>query len=306
MPLQFHPYLLNAYFNQFIYIIFGNEIGIRFAFLTIKLSIFMKKVIFTAKTAEISMIGVVTILLCHFGSLRCINVFACVLFLLVIPVVTQAQTTTPNTGTGDSHSAGFDDEGTSTNGPVFAIKGGLNLSSLKTRAIDRDTGIDLFTDLDVNIKPSLYVGGSVEFSLGDPRNKIQVELLYLNNGAIIGEGEDKITLRFSELLIPVIGKHRIADNFYLYGGSYVGVVLRVEEKYDGDAYDASEEYSNFNIGLTAGLEYNLDSGLFFEARYNFDLTNSASVVEEEDYPFPPSEDYEIKNRFALLGLGYKF
>ncbi len=137
-------------------------------------------------------------------------------------------------------------------------------------------------------------------------------MLYLNNGgilnlpALLGEDEEKITLRFSELLIPVIGKHRIADNFYLYGGSYVGVVLRVEEKYDGDAYDASEEYSNFNIGLTAGLEYNLDSGLFFEARYNFDLTNSASVVEEEDYPFPPSEDYEIKNRFALLGLGYKF
>ena len=64
----------------------------------------------------------------------------------------------------------------------------------------------------------------------------------------------------------------------------------------------AEPKKKFDFGVGAGIEYNLDSGFFVEATYNYGLTE-LSIKEKGD---ADSESPRFKNSVIQLNVGYKF
>ena len=64
----------------------------------------------------------------------------------------------------------------------------------------------------------------------------------------------------------------------------------------------AEPKKKFDFGVGAGIEYNLDSGFFVEATYNYGLTE-LSIKEKGDVE---TESPHFKNSVIQLNVGYKF
>jgi opacity protein-like surface antigen len=155
-------------------------------------------------------------------------------------------------------------------------KAGLNLANAKIGGSNSTISLDLKT----SVRTSFYFGGLAEFPLANENNKIQVELLYSQLGAVAKESDslEETTIKISQLTIPVIAKYKVYENINLYGGSYIGFNINAGEEYeDGETYDASDDYQTFDVGLIVGAEYNFGNGIFVEARYNYGLINNFNV-----------------------------
>ena len=60
----------------------------------------------------------------------------------------------------------------------------------------------------------------------------------------------------------------------------------------------------FDFGLGFGAEYNLNSGLFFDATFNLGLSELSTKKYSKDRNFLPPVNF--KNRVFQIGVGYKF
>ena len=60
----------------------------------------------------------------------------------------------------------------------------------------------------------------------------------------------------------------------------------------------------FDFGLGFGAEYNLNSGLFFDATFNLGLSELSTKKYSTDRNFLPPVNF--KNRVFQIGVGYKF
>ena len=60
----------------------------------------------------------------------------------------------------------------------------------------------------------------------------------------------------------------------------------------------------FDFGLGFGAEYNLNSGLFFDATFNLGLSELSTKKYSKDRNFLPPVNF--KNRVIQIGVGYKF
>lgn len=150
----------------------------------------------------------------------------------------------------------------------FGVKGGLNMSTL--------TG-----DADVDSKTSFYIGGLADFTVSD-KFHVQPELLYSSEG-----GDDDTGISY--LRIPVMAKYYVNDSFNIQAGPELAFKVATEE----DAMDDITKSMDFALGLGAG--YEMESGLMFDARYNFGLSNISDI----DY-------LDFGNAGFQIGVGYRF
>ena len=144
-------------------------------------------------------------------------------------------------------------------GIKLGIKGGLNVSNL-------------MGDLkDVAIRTSIHVGIVAEVIVSD-KFSIQPELLYSGQGATdTREGGGRIKLDY--ITLPVLAKFPIAKNLSLEAGPQVGFLISGKYK-TNDSNEKIEGVKTIDFGLDAGLEYELNNGVFFQARYNIGLTDT--------------------------------
>ena len=194
----------------------------------------------------------------------------------------------------------------------FGVKAGLALSSLKAEA----DNVSVTTDS----KTSFYVGGLVEYKLTD-KFALQGELLYSPLGGKNSEEESgsnmgydysykyESDIKLGTLLVPVSAKYYVTNGLALGAGVNFGFILSAKNKYtetafvDGDTESMSEEedvkndVNTFNFSPFVNAEYNLSNGLFFDARYNFGVSNLAKNQ---------FDDETLKMSFFQVGVGYKF
>lgn len=144
-------------------------------------------------------------------------------------------------------------------GIKLGIKGGLNVTNLMGDVKD------------VAIRTSIHAGLVAEIIVSD-KFSVQPELLYSGQGATVtSDGGGRIKLDY--ITLPVLAKFPIAKSLSLEAGPQVGFLISGKYK-TNDSNEKIEGLKTIDFGLDAGLEYELNNGVFFQARYNIGLTDT--------------------------------
>ncbi|RZJ50600.1 MAG: PorT family protein [Chryseobacterium sp.] len=192
----------------------------------------------------------------------------------------------------------------------FGVKAGYSLTTLK---VDGDQ--DDLEERSTDPSHTFYVGGLVEHKFSDTFG-IQGEILYSPLGGKedynVSEGQayfrEKTKVKFGTLLIPVSAKYFITENLSVALGASFGVILSAKQKTVIDAgigipglelegddeVDIKDDVNTLNIAPFLGAEFMLENGLFFDARYNYGLSDLSK------------SSGKITNSFLQVGVGFKF
>ena len=178
----------------------------------------------------------------------------------------------------------------------FGVKGGANFATLSgddTDGIDGRTGF--------------HIGGLAEIMFNDSFG-VQPELVYSNQGASEEFSESgltgKYTLKLDYINVPILAKYFLTSGLNVNLGPQVGFAINKQEEFElsGDGLDESgsedlEGVNDFDFGLAGGLGYQLDMGVFINARYTLGLSN----LSEDG-----GDDYSIQNNVIQVSVGYMF
>ncbi len=183
----------------------------------------------------------------------------------------------------------------------FGAKAGVNFASL---------GGDIE---DVDGKTGFHVGAVVEIPLSD-KFAFAPELLFSTQGAKSEDSFDfggftfteEETTKLNYLNIPLMAKYYVAQGLSLQAGPQIGLLLSADSELEvsgggeseSEEVDIKDELKGVDFGLNFGAGYQLDMGLFFDARYNLGLSN---INDEGE-----GEDFKIKNNVIQISVGYKF
>ncbi|WP_062055618.1 porin family protein [Aquimarina longa] len=151
-------------------------------------------------------------------------------------------------------------------------------------------------DTDVDARVRMHFGAVIEFPVV-PRVFVQAELLYSAQGYKIKEEgiENKISLNY--LMLPVIAKFNIIDKFSLETGPQLGTLANATESAKDTPKEFYDSFSNYDFSWVFGAGYKLESGLFFQVRYNLGLTNINTIE---------TSNIDNKHSVAQLSVGYLF
>lgn len=195
----------------------------------------------------------------------------------------------------------------------FGAKAGYSMSTLK---FENNNDVESTDPMH-----TFYVGGLVEYKMSD-KFGLQGEVLYSPLGGKINESvenpedmntfikiQNKTTL--GTLIVPVSAKYFISEYFSVSAGASFGVILSAKTKTVADIglgvipgfeisaddeIDIKDQINTLNIAPFIGAEYALENGLFFDARYNYGVSDLAKN----------SGDGKLTNSFLQVGVGFKF
>lgn len=196
----------------------------------------------------------------------------------------------------------------------FGAKAGYVMSNLKAEGEGETYEFDA--------KSSFYIGGLVEHKFNDTFG-LQGELLFSPIGGKQSESftyvepglggtisvSEETDWKFGTLQIPVMGKFYATESLAFAAGMNFGIIISAEVDYEATASyegfsetesgseDIKDDVNTLNLAPFIGAEYNLENGLFFDARYNLGVSN---LIKN------PEGDENLKNSFLQVGLGYKF
>ncbi len=186
----------------------------------------------------------------------------------------------------------------------FGVKAGYSLSTI---SLNSTVG-----KLNYDPKSSFYIGAIAEYNINE-KFSIQGELLYSTIGGIYkttstivspGVGtvevnvEDEIS--YGTLQIPLLAKYYASESIALAAGVNMGLIISAKDNYKDSSglnnleSDIKKNVNTLNIAPLLGLEYHLKNKLFFDARYNFGVSNISKVFSKET------------SNFFQIGIGYKF
>ncbi|WP_298539629.1 porin family protein [uncultured Aquimarina sp.] len=171
--------------------------------------------------------------------------------------------------------------------PLYAragFKGGINYSNILGDADGTEGRI------------RIHLGAVVEYPISS-KFYIQGELLYSAQGykVDVGGQEQKISLNYFSL--PIITKTYVTERISLETGPQFALLTNVGNDDVADNDPFFDSFNNFDVSWAFGAGYKLESGLFFQLRYNLGLTNinDTSII-----------DITNRNSVAQLSIGYLF
>ncbi len=171
--------------------------------------------------------------------------------------------------------------------PLYAragFKAGVNYSNIIGDTDDTDSRV------------RIHLGAVVEYPISS-KFFIQGELLYSAQGykVRVGDQEQKISLNYISL--PIITKIHIAGPLSLETGPQfsLSTTVRNEDIPDNDPF--FDSFKDLDISWVLGAGYKLESGMFFQLRYNLGLTNINDTGVA---------DITNRNSVAQLSIGYLF
>lgn len=196
----------------------------------------------------------------------------------------------------------------------FGPKAGFAMSTLKIDEKQDDLGARKMSP-----KYTFYIGGMAEYKINDNFG-FQAEVLYSPLGAkekidgidagVVYVGE-QTKVNLGTLLVPVSAKYFITEGFSVAAGANFGIILTAKQKTvigsdffdvgveDGDGngeIDIKKDIKTLNIAPFVGVEYMLENGLFFDARYSLGVSNLSN----------DGSGGKVTNSFAQVGVGFKF
>lgn len=203
----------------------------------------------------------------------------------------------------------------------FGVKAGYAMSTLKTELYDSE-GVEMNSKM----KSTFYVAGLVEHKMND-QFALQAELGYAPLGGKFNttfKDEDgyEVTLsnkvNLGTIYMPLMAKYYFTEFMNVHAGVNLQYTISAKMKsgtnFGDDSLglgDWAEDMFNsevdikkyvkpFSVSPFIGVEYNLENGMFFDARYNLGVMNIAKN-NGDDTMFSST-----KNSFLQVGLGFKF
>ncbi len=183
----------------------------------------------------------------------------------------------------------------------FGLKGGVNLANIVGDVENTE------------MRTSFHVGAVSEIPLAQDFF-FGPEILYSSKGTktssteeILGEQiTSETTLKLDYISLPLMFKYYVADNFSLDLGPQLGFLMSAKQDFETNSagvtnsgtVDVKDSTSGFDYGLNVGLGYRLESGLFFQGRYNIGLANI--------YDFSDDDDAKAQNSVIQFSLGFMF
>lgn len=180
----------------------------------------------------------------------------------------------------------------------FGVKGGVNIASL---SFESEEGMSK------SPKIGFHVGGIVEIKLLD-KFAVQPEVLFSIQGVKQKYSgsffEAKVKTRLNYVNLPVLAKYFITEKFSIEAGPQISFLVSAKEHFEVTAFgdtvreteDIKKYYETVDFGLGFGLGYVLESGIFFQGRYNLGLTDIAKNKEGK----------ALKNSVFQMSVGYRF
>ncbi len=150
------------------------------------------------------------------------------------------------------------------------------------------------TEGDARIR--MHLGAVIEFPVVK-RFYFQAEILYSAQGYTIDENgeENKISLNY--LALPVMAKYDITNSFSFETGPQISTLANASNSAEDTSDEFYNSFKNFDFSWGIGASYRLESGLFFQLRYNLGLTN----INDLD-----TLDITNKNGVGQVSIGYLF
>jgi hypothetical protein len=144
-------------------------------------------------------------------------------------------------------------------GIVFGMKGGLNISNF-------------IGDIEDNkFRTSIHLGIISEIIISD-KVSLQPEILYSGQGYSGKTTPGFSRSKYDYLNLPILAKIYLSEKISIETGPQIGFLISAKEKTETDKITI-ENQNNIDFGLNIGLAYELNSGVFFQTRYNLGLSN---------------------------------
>ncbi len=149
---------------------------------------------------------------------------------------------------------------------------------------------------DTDPRLRVHMGAVIAFPVTN-RFYIQTEVLYSAQGYTLDMAgqEEKISLNY--LALPIIFKYNISTRIGIETGPQFSLLNTARSSTDDNSKEFANQFKSFDFSWALGAVYSLDSGLFFQARYIFGLTNFSDDTTIE---------MTNKNGVGQLSIGYLF
>lgn len=186
----------------------------------------------------------------------------------------------------------------------FGVKGGVNFAKLQGDNIE-----------DADGRTGFHLGAIVEIPVSE-KFSIQPEVMYSQQGLQSednnGNSRSENILKLDYINVPVLAKYYITEGFSVEAGPQFGFLTKAESEFESSetiggvtvesegTLDIEDEIAGFDMGAAIGAGYELNSGLFFQARYIIGLSN----VDDSDEGGLFEDD--LTNSNLQLSVGFKF
>ena len=163
--------------------------------------------------------------------------------------------------------------------PEFGLKAGLNVATVKVS-----------NGTDISSRTGYHIGGLAHIHVA-PNWAVQPELVFSTQGG----KQNEVTIRENYLNVPILVQYMTNTGFRLETGPQVGFLLSADHKNGKIVEDVKDQMTAADLSWALGASYLCKSGVGFDARYNFGLTNINTISSPE-----------AKNMVFQVGVFYQF
>lgn len=154
-------------------------------------------------------------------------------------------------------------------GVHFGIKAGMNASELHSSDFK-----------DGKTKIGFHGGVLAHIHTANKSWAIQPEVMYSLEGSkydILGE---TVKTDLDYVNVPVLVQYMFDNGFRIEAGPQIGFLVNAKSKFgDSDSKDVKSSFKSTNFSIPVGVGYLTRSGLGFDARYNFGVSDINDVTD---------------------------
>jgi hypothetical protein len=143
----------------------------------------------------------------------------------------------------------------------FGIKGGMNASSLNFEG-----------NSDMQTKIGFNAGILAHIHTGNEFWAFQPEAYYSSEGAK-SKSNSNVSTNLGYINVPVLVQYMFNNGFRLEAGPQVGFLISAKNKVNDNSTDIKDNLQSAVFSIPAGVGYLTSTGLGFDARYNFGISN---------------------------------
>ncbi len=185
---------------------------------------------------------------------------------------------------------------------TFGVKTGLNLKTLY--------GDGMLVD--IGYTPGFMIGGFAQIPISS-KLFLQPELMYSTQGAsddaeaevfpdVFQKVEESINLSY--INIPILLDYHFTENICIKSGPQLGLLMKSQIEKDDFGIDITEYSNRIDFAWVLGSGYELESGIFFDLRYNLGLRHIFEEAGEGEDGIQSEGD--VKNEVIQMAVGYHF